>query len=123
MRKSFLSAVTATSLAWAAAAFECSEDFSVADERGGSYGFDIWRNSTLSHLHGWIEGGRYRIPVDGNRHFIAAPKLGDFRLDLDYALVPFRRLDLTLGYVVYFRYDRAARGSDPCDTVDVIRSI
>ena len=108
MRKSFLSAVTATSLAWAAAAFECSEDFSVADERGGSYGFDIWRNSTLSHLHGWIEGGRYRIPVDGNRHFIAAPKLGDFRLDLDYALVPFRRLDLTLGYVVYFRYDRVA---------------
>ena len=89
-----------------ASAFECSEDFSVKDERGGSYGFDIWRNSTLSHRHGWIEDGRYRIPVDGNRHFIAAPKLGDFRLDLDYALVPFRRLDLTLGYVVYFRHDR-----------------
>lgn len=91
-----------------AGAFECTEDFSVVDERGGAYGLDIWRNSTLTHNHGWVEDGRYRIPVDGNRHFIAAPALRDFRLEADYELVPFRRLQMTLGYILYFRYDREA---------------
>ncbi|MBQ6914089.1 MAG: phosphodiester glycosidase family protein [Kiritimatiellae bacterium] len=89
------------------AAFSVEEDFSVSDPRGGAYGIDIERHSTLSHRHGWIEDGAYLIPVEGNRHFVAAPTLGDFTLKADLDMTLFR-LNMTLGYVVYFRWDRAA---------------
>ncbi len=98
-----------------AGAYEYSEDFSLVDLRGGSYGVDIERNSVLSHEHGWVENGCYRIPVNGNRHFLAAPALGDFRLEADYSLVRFKRLDFTLGFSVFFRYDRETRRGSRLD--------
>lgn len=107
MKKIF--SVVCLSAAAFAQAYEYGENFTLVDPRGGSYGIDIERNSLLSHEHGWVEDGIYRIPVNGNRHFLATPALGDFRLEADYELVRFHRFDFTLGYVVFFRYDREAR--------------
>ena len=89
--------------------YEYAEDFSVASPGGWSHAMDIERNSTLSHRHASVRDGVYCIPVDGNRHFLATPPLGDFRLEADYTLVPFRKLYYTLGFVVFFRYDRRTR--------------
>ena len=104
-----LSGVVALALAGAAGAADggirIEEDFSVADPRGGSYAIDIERHSTLTHGHGWIKDGSYLIPVEGNRHFVAAPPVGDFRLEADYSMELFR-LNFTLGFKVYFRWDR-----------------
>ena len=90
-----------------ASAFHVEDDFSVADPRGGAYGIDIDVHSALSHRHGWIDEGAYMIPVEGNRHFVAAPALGDFTLRADFDIDLFR-LNFTLGYVVYFRWDRVS---------------
>lgn len=87
------------------------EDFSVADPRGGSYAIDIERHSTLTHCHGWIKNGEYLIPVEGNRHFVAAPPVSDFELETDYSIDLFR-LNFTLGYKIFFRWDREADRGD-----------
>ena len=87
------------------------EDFSVADPRGGAYGIDVERHSTLSHGHGWIKDGSYLIPVEGNRHFVSAPPLRDFCLKADYSIGLFR-LNFALGYKVYFRWNREANAGD-----------
>ena len=96
-----LSGIVALALAGAAAGggIRIEEDFSVADPRGGSYAIDIERHSTLTHGHGWIKDGSYLIPVEGNRHFVAAPPVGDFRLEADYSMELFR-LNFTLGFKV-----------------------
>jgi len=89
--------------------FELVEDFSVHAPDDGAYGILVERNSNLSHGHGWIEDGCYRIPVEGCKHLLATPPLGDFHLELDYALGLPPRRTATLGVVVFFRYDRASR--------------
>lgn len=73
MRLSFLPAMFCAVVAHG---FEMSEDFSVSSPDGGAYGIVVERGSNLSHGHGWVEDGAYRIPVDGSRHFLAAPPLG-----------------------------------------------
>ena len=73
--------VAVTAVLSASAEFSMSEDFTVADARGGAYGIVPLRDTALSHQHGWIEDGVYRIPVEGNRHVIATPRLRDFRLE------------------------------------------
>lgn len=100
-----IGALLATVASAGAAGLSVTEDFSVADPRGGSYAIDVERHSTLSHNHGWIKDGAYMIPVDGNRHFVAMPPFGDFRFEADYSLSLFR-LNFTLGYKVFFRWDR-----------------
>ena len=99
--------IALTCAAFAAAAvsgFETEADFSVLDERGGCDSMWIERRSPLSNGHGWVEDGRYKIAVEGNRHFVASPRLRDFRLEADMELVLFR-LNYTLGFTVFFRWD------------------
>ena len=95
--------------------FTLEEDFSIVDACGNSPAIDVERNTSLTHRHGWVEDGAYRIAVDGNRHFFATPPLGDFSLRLDFELIPFKRLDLTLGMKVFFRYDRVRRAGEELD--------
>lgn len=119
MRLSFLPAMFCAVVAHG---FAMSEDFSVSSPDGGAYGIVVERGSNLSHGHGWVEDGAYRIPVDGSRHFLAAPPLGDFNLELDYALgLPPRKV-LTIGVVVFFRYDRAARSGHRLEVYQDCRS-
>ena len=102
--------VVAAAMCFAVAdGFELVEDFSVHAPDDGAYGILVERNSNLSHGHGWIEDGCYRIPVEGCKHLLATPPLGDFHLELDYALGLPPRRTATLGVVVFFRYDRASR--------------
>lgn len=110
IKKLAASVSTAVAVALSASAeFSMSEDFTVADARGGAYGIVPLCDTALSHRHGWVEDGVYRIPVEGNRHVIAAPRLRDFRLEADYSLVEFKRLDLTMGFKVFFRHDIATK--------------
>lgn len=108
-KKKVLVAVAAAMCFAVADGFELVEDFSVHAPDDGAYGILVERNSNLSHGHGWIEDGCYRIPVEGCKHLLATPPLGDFHLELDYALGLPPRRTATLGVVVFFRYDRASR--------------
>jgi len=65
----------------AAFGFVATEDFSLVDDRGGSHGIDIDVHSALTLRHGFVEHGRYRIPVDGNRHFLTRYQRGREGLD------------------------------------------
>ena len=91
--------------------FTTSDDFSVCDPRCGAYGIHVEKHTVLTHNHGWVEDGIYKIPVDGNRHFLAAPALGDFHLEADFS-IEYLRLNFCVGVVVYFRWDRAAKKGD-----------
>lgn len=99
----------AVSLAVSASAFgyRFSADFSVVDAAGNPYGIDVERNTRFSHGHAYIDNGRYAIPVNANRHFLATPKLRDFRLEADFSQTEIRPHDT--GLTVYFRDDRTGR--------------
>lgn len=84
----------------ALAAFTFDEDFSVKDEWGGSSAIEIERHSALSHGHGEVNEDGYTILVPGNRHYLAMPPVGDFRLEVDYSFhVP--KLEFGAGYDVF----------------------
>ena len=82
-------------------------DFSVTDAVGQPYCIEVDRNSHYSHGHGKVMDGRYAILLDGNRHRLATPALGDFRLESDWSLDtvvdPYR---VKLGWRLHYRYDR-----------------
>ncbi|HNX04405.1 MAG TPA: hypothetical protein PKI32_02830 [Opitutales bacterium] len=56
--------------------YSYAADFSVADDVGEAYGIDIERISHYSHGHGKTADGHYAILLNGNRHYLATPKLG-----------------------------------------------
>ena len=87
------------------------EDFSVKDERNRAYGIDIEENTSYAHGHGRVADGKYEIVVQGNRHFLATPKLRDFSLELGYSIKPYKH-DGEVGFMTYFRWDREARRGD-----------
>ena len=117
-RSSILMPVAMAAVAAAAPAFGGSyvfeSDFSVKDERNRAYCIDIEENTSYSHAHGRVADGRYEIVVKGNRHFLAAPKLRDFALELDYSIKPYRMAG-AVGFLTYFRWDREARRGDVLD--------
>ena len=86
-------------------------DFSVKDECNRAYGIDVEENTSYAHGHGRVADGRYEIVVQGNRHFLATPKLRDFTLELDYSIKPYRQ-EGEVGFLTYFRWDREARRGD-----------
>ena len=105
------------SCAVVAAAFGClsafgeyafSEDFSVRDDVDEAYGIDIERNSHYSHGHGKVIDGQYAILLNGNRHYLATPKLGDFTLDFVWNIQTTHAGGPGYGLVVFFRRDRAS---------------
>ena len=105
------------SCAVVAAAFGClsafgeyafSEDFSVSDGVDEAYGIDIERNSHYSHGHGKVIDGQYAILLNGNRHYLATPKLGDFTLDFVWNIQTTHAGGPGYGLVVFFRRDRAS---------------
>ena len=102
---------TFAALAAHAGAYVYEADFSVKDERNRAYGIDVEENTSYAHGHGRVADGKYEIVVQGNRHFLATPKLRDFTLELDYSIKPFR-IQGEIGFVVYFRWDREARRGD-----------
>ena len=99
----------AVSLAASASAFgyRFSSDFFVVDASGAPYCIDVERNTRFSHGHAYIDNGRYAIPVNANRHFLATPKLRDFRLEADFSQTEIRPHDT--GLTVWFRDDRTGR--------------
>ena len=71
-----LAALAACSAVSASAgAYVYEADFSVKDERNRAYGIDIEENTSYAHGHGRVADGKYEIVVQGNRHFLATPKL------------------------------------------------
>ena len=91
----------------AAYGYHFSADFSVVDASGAPYCIDVERNTRFSHGHAYIDNGRYAIPVNANRHFLATPKLRDFRLEADFSQTEIRPHDT--GLTVWFRDDRTGR--------------
>ena len=87
--------------------YHFSSDFSVVDAAGSPYCIDVERNTRFSHGHAYIDNGRYAIPVNANRHFLATPKLRDFRLEADFSQTEIRPHDT--GLTVWFRDDRTGR--------------
>jgi len=105
------SALSLAAFAACAVEYVFEEDFSVKDERNRAYGIDIEENTSYAHGHGRVADGKYEIVVQGNRHFLATPKLRDFSLELDYSIKPFR-VQGEIGFLTYFRWDREARRGD-----------
>ena len=101
----FIAAAAASALAFGEYRF--SADFSVVDAAGNPYGIDVERNTRFSHGHSYVTEGRYAIPVNANRHFLATPKLRDFRLEADFSQTEIRPHDT--GLTVWFRDDRTGR--------------
>ncbi len=82
------------------------EDFRTKDEKNHSHRIDIENHSSYSHGHAQIfEEGEYRITLDGNKHFLSAPALKDFHLEMKMSLL-FRNIQFGYGFIWYFRYDR-----------------
>ena len=100
----FIAAAAASATAWG---YRFSADFSVVDAAGNPYGIDVERNTRFSHGHSYVAEGRYAIPVNANRHFLATPKLRDFRLEADFSQTEIRPHDT--GLTVWFRDDRTGR--------------
>lgn len=89
-------------------AYVYDADFSVTDERNRPYSIDVEENTSYAHGHARVENGAYEIVVQGNRHFLATPKLSDFHLEMDYAIKPYK-MEFEIGFLVYYRWDREAR--------------
>ena len=106
-----LSVFALSSVSADAGSYAFEADFSVKDERNRAYGIDVEENTSYSHSHGRVADGKYEILVQGNRHFLATPKLRDFSLELDYSIKPFR-VQGEIGFLTYFRWDREARRGD-----------
>lgn len=104
-------AVFAAVVSYAAGVTLVDEDFSVIDEKGHSPSIDIESNTSYSHGHARIEDGSYIIAVPGNKHFLAAPKVSDFRLEMDYDILPHYN-EGELGFIVYFRWNRDTSEGD-----------
>lgn len=86
--------------------FHYLENFEVKDELNHSYGIDIENHSNYSHGHAQIfEQGKYRITLNGNKHFLNTPPLKDFSLEMDFSLFT-HLIEFGYGFKYYFHYDR-----------------
>ena len=108
MKKLSFLAVAACAVGWSLSlgAYSYRADFSVQDDVGEAYGIDIERISHYSHGHGKIVDGQYAILLNGNRHYLATPKLADFRLETVWNIQTTHSAGPGYGIVVRFRRDR-----------------
>lgn len=83
-------------------------DFPVEDSLGEVAGVDVIRTTRYSHGHGqWRRGGGYAITLHNNVHELTTPPLGDFRMEADWRLEPFKE-KADNGFRVIFRHDSAS---------------
>ena len=68
-----------------AQAYTYVADFNVTDGADGTPAMTPRQETIFSHRHAEVRDGTYAVLVSGNRHYLATPKLRNFRLELDLA--------------------------------------
>lgn len=105
MKITVLALVLILAVLSAPAGYRYDNDYSVRDEADHATGIEVDPPANYSHGWGIVSGERYLVLLYGAKHFLATPKLRDFRLetDIDGRIL---RPEFDLGVRFYFRWDR-----------------